>query len=129
MRRTRLSLFYLAGYLLSGGAAFLFTPRLSLQIFQSTGEYDLVMVRFVGVLLLALGILIAQLIRKRAYELYPATLLVRAIILAALASFYASTRDPMMIILFGIVAVGWTLTLASYLIDRRRPLETEDANG
>jgi uncharacterized membrane protein YoaK (UPF0700 family) len=129
LHRTRLSLFYLAGYLLGGGIAFLLAPHISLQIFQSTGEYEPVMVRFVGVLLLALGILIAQLIRRRAFELYPTTLLVRAVILAALAAFYVSTRDPIMIILFGIVAVGWVLTLTAYLTDRRQAAGTDGPNG
>ncbi len=119
MPRTRLSLFYLASYLLGGGLAFALAPRLSLQIFLSTGEYELVMVRFVGVLLLALGILIAQMIRVGADRLYQTTLLVRAIILVALAAFYASTRDPMMLVLFAIVALGWILTLSAYVIDRR----------
>ncbi len=119
LHRTRLSLFYLAGYLLGGGLAFTLAPRLSLQIFLSTGEYEPVMVRFVGVLLLALGILIAQMIRLRASALYPTTLLVRAIILTALAAFYVNTRDPMMLILFGIVALGWAMTLSAYLADRR----------
>jgi hypothetical protein len=71
------------------------------------------------VLLLALGILIMQMIRPRAGALYPTTLLVRAIILTALAAFYVSTRDPMMLILFGIVALGWAMTLSAYLTDRR----------
>ena len=129
LRRTRLSLFYLAGYLIGGGLAFLLMPRLSLQIFQSTGEYELVMVRFVGVLLLALGILIAQMIRLRAHALYPTTLVVRAIILAALAAFYASTRDPMMLILFAIVAIGWVITLSAFLADRRQAREGGVTHG
>lgn len=104
-------------------------PRLSLQIFQSTGEYEPVMVRFVGVLLLALGILIAGLIRTRAYGLYPITLVVRAIILSALAAFYVSSRDPMMIILFGIVAVGWLLTLTAYWADRRQGIDSSGPHG
>lgn len=80
------------------------------------------MVRFVGVLLLALGILIMQMIRLRAGALYPSTLLVRAIILTALAAFYVSTRDPMMLILGGIVALGWAMTLRAYLADRREAI-------
>ncbi|NIM99611.1 MAG: hypothetical protein GTO24_16530 [candidate division Zixibacteria bacterium] len=73
----------------------------------------------VGVLLLSLGILIAQLIRHKAAELYKTTLIVRTIILLALASFYFLYRDPLMIALFVIVGIGYTLTLTSYLLDRK----------
>jgi len=122
MKKTRMSLFYLAGYLLFGGIGFLVLPQPMLKIFFSTGNYSDLMVRFVGVLLLSLGIIIVQLIRHDASELYRTTLIVRTIILVALASFYFVYKDPLMIVLFLIVGVGYTLTLTSYLLDRRSSL-------
>ncbi len=119
MKKTRMSLFYLAGYLLFGGIGFLFLPQPMLKMFFSTGNYSDLMVRFVGVLLLSLGIIIVQLIRYQASELYRTTLMVRTIILVALASFYFVYKDPLMIVLFLIVGVGYTLTLTTYLLDRR----------
>ena len=120
MKRTRLSLYYVAAYLLSGGAGFLFAPDLSLRLFLSTGHYSEVMVRFAGVLLLALGILVVQIVRHRAERLYATTLVVRTIILAALASFYGSTGDPLMLVLLGIVGTGFLITLTCYRLDLRR---------
>ena len=52
---TRLSLFYLAGYLCVGGMGFLLAPGVTLELFLSNGSYSDVMVRFVGVLLVSLG--------------------------------------------------------------------------
>ena len=40
MQKTKLSFYYLAGYLITGGFAFLFFPQLSLQLFMSDGGYQ-----------------------------------------------------------------------------------------
>jgi hypothetical protein len=119
LRRTRLSLYYVAGYLLLGGTGLLFFPVTSLHLLYSKGPYNLIMVRFVGVLLLSLGIFVTQLIRYRVYQLYPATLVVRAIILICLIWFYLETRDPMMMVLTGIVGFGFIMTYFSLLKDTR----------
>ena len=120
LTRTRFSLFYLAGYLYVGGIGFLFTPGLTLELFFSNGSYSDVMVRFVGVLLVSLGILITQMIRLKIEAMYPATLLVRPLILATLVWLYLRSGDPMMLVLIGIVGLGFVLTLAGYLADRKR---------
>ena len=117
--KTRLSLFYVAGYLMTGGAAFLLDPDMALKLFFSTGVYDEVMVRFVGLLLLALGILVLQIIRHRVADLYRSTLLVRTMILVSLILFYAFYRDPLMLVLFVIVAVGYVATWICLLFDKK----------
>ncbi|MDH3253305.1 MAG: hypothetical protein OEM41_10970 [Ignavibacteria bacterium] len=119
MNTTRRSLYYLAGYLIVGGIGFTAVPSLMLTLFLSTGSYDQVMIRFVGVLLLVLGIIISQVIRYRIEVLYPVTLVARAIILGALLWFYFLSFDPLMIVLMVIVGIGFLLTLSGYLIDRR----------
>lgn len=81
--------------------------------------YDDAMVRLVGLLLLSLGILIAQIIRYQLYQLYTTTLIVRAIILVVLAGLYLSSDDPRILVLFGIVGIVFAFTLVSYMIDRR----------
>jgi len=126
MRRTRLSLFYVAGYLLAGGAGLLFAPRLTLALFLSSGAYDDVMVRLAGALLLALGLLVLQVVRLRVEQLYPTTVAVRLLILACLAAFYLRTYDPLMLVLFAIVALGVAGTLAGLLLDRE---ERDRASG
>jgi hypothetical protein len=126
LRRTRLSLFYDAGYLLTGGAGLLFAPRLTLALFLSSGAYDDVMVRFAGALLIALGILVLQVVRLRVEKLYPTTVAVRLLILACLAGFYLRTYDPLMLVLFAIVSLGVAGTLAGLLLDRE---ERDRASG
>ena len=120
LTRTRFSLFYLAGYLHVGGIGFLFAPGLTLELFFSNGSYSDVMVRFVGVLLVSLGILITQMIRLKIEALYPSTLLVRPLILATLVWLYSRAGDPLFLVLIGVVGLGFVLTIVGYLADRKR---------
>jgi len=119
MNKTRLSLIYLAGYLLVGGTGFLVFPQATLELFLSNGNYSDLMVRFVGLLLLALGIFVVQIIRLRASSLYPTTLVVRTAILVGLLMFFVIYRDPMMMVLLGIVGIGFALTFTCLLLDQR----------
>ncbi len=118
MSRTRLSLYYLATYLTTGGLGFLIAPGMALDLFLSNGNYDDTMIRFVGLLLLVLGIVIIQVIRLSLYQLYPTTLFVRSIILVTLLIFYFRTSDPLMLVLLGIVGLGFLLTLTGFILDR-----------
>ncbi len=119
MNKTRLSLFYLAGYLSVGGIGFLFFPRITLTLFLSNGNYSDVMVRIMGVFLLSIALIIIQIIKHRATFLYPTTLAVRAFILCAFTVFYFLYRDPMFIVLLAIVGLGFLMTLTCYVLDRR----------
>jgi len=118
MSRTRLSLFYLGFYLVLGGLGLLFFPHATLLLLQSNGQYDDVFPRVAGMLMSGLGLSIFGMIRARSFELYPATLLIRAYFLLCLAGLYTMTRDPLFLVLLGIVGFGFVLTLASLLIDR-----------
>jgi uncharacterized protein YjeT (DUF2065 family) len=102
-----------------GGIGFLFFPRITLTLFLSNGNYSDVMVRIMGVFLLSIAIIIIQIIKHRATFLYPTTLVVRAFILSAFTLFYILYRDPMFVVLFVIVGVGFLITLTGYLLDRR----------
>ena len=119
MRRTRLSLYYLAAYLLGAGIALIFAPSLALKLLFATGHYGDVMPRLLGVVLLALGIVIVQIIRHSLAVLYPTTLILRTIIVAVLAGLLIYSRDPLFISLLVVVGFGMVLTSASYLSDRR----------
>ena len=121
MKWTRYSLMYLAGYLLSTGVAFLAAPQRALSLLFATGSYDSVFVQFVGAFMLALGTLVTQIIRHRVAVLYPTTLLVRLFFLAVITAFYLETHDRLFIAIFGVVALGFTLTSAAYLFDRKQP--------
>ncbi len=117
--RTRLSLFYLATYLLGAGIALIFAPSFALTLLFTKGHYGDVMPRLLGVVLLALGIVIVQIIRHRLEVLYTTTLLVRVFIMIVLAALLVYTSDPLFISLMVVVGLGMVLTGTSYLSERR----------
>jgi small basic protein len=119
MKRTRLSLFYLATYLLGAGIALILVPSLALMLLFTKGHYGDVLPRLLGVVLLALGIVIVQIIRHRLEVLYTTTLLVRVFIMVVLAALLVYSGDPLFISLMVVVGFGMVLTGASYLSDRR----------
>ena len=118
MRRTRLSLFYLAGYLVPAGLALIVAPKFAMDLLGSNGEYGDVLPRLLGVILLALGSLIVQIIRHQLDVLYPTTVVIRVAILAVLMGLYLYADDPFFLTLFVIVGVGVLFTGISYLRDR-----------
>jgi len=119
MQRTRLSLYYLAGYLVPAGLLLLFVPEFATKLLLSNRTYDYAPFQLAGVLLLVIGILIVQIIRYRLEMLYPTTLLARALISATLLWLFISTGDPFFAVILVIVLIGVALTGTSYLLDRR----------
>jgi hypothetical protein len=116
--RSRLSLYYLAGYLMLGGFALLVAPEPTLKLLQSNGHYGDVFPRLAGMLLSGLGMNIAGIIRARAQALYPATLAVRSYFVVCLVGFYLLSKDPFFLVVLVVVVIGMALTLTSYLLDR-----------
>lgn len=119
MRRTRVSLYYLATYLVGAGITLVVAPALALTLLFSNGHYGDVMPRLLGVVLFALGVVVVQIIRHRVEALYTTTLAVRAVIVLVLAGLFVYSRDPLFIVLIVVVGIGMTLTGTSYLLDRR----------
>ena len=120
MKRTHLSLYYLAGYLLPAGTLLLLVPDVATKLLLSNRTYDDVPFRLAGVLLIALGILVVQMIRHRLEVLYPTTILIRLLISATLIWLYVRTSDPFFLVVLLVVVIGIGLTTASFLLDRRR---------
>src|SRR4051794_22021287 len=58
MRRTHLSLYYLAGYVLPSGVLLLTIPDIATKLLQSNQTYDEAPLRLAGLVLIALGVLI-----------------------------------------------------------------------
>jgi uncharacterized protein YjeT (DUF2065 family) len=114
-----LSLYYLAAYLVGAGIALIFAPSLALTLLFTSGHYGDVLPRLLGVVLLALGIVIVQIIRHSLEILYPTTLIVRTLIVAVLLGLLIYTHDPLFVSLIVVVGFGMILTGASYLSDRR----------
>jgi hypothetical protein len=119
MVKTRRSLFYLAGYLIPSGLALIVDPVFALRLLQARGDYGVTMPRLAGFILLALGVIVADIIRLRAEVLYRTTLVVRVIILAGIVLLYAQTSDPLFLVLLAVVGFGFLFTLTSYLLDGR----------
>lgn len=121
LNKTKISLFYLATYLIVIGSGLLFAPRISLSVLQSNADYGDLFPRVAGMLMSGLGFTVVGLIRARAYELYPATLVIRVYFLICFIVFYSMNKDPLFMVLLGIVGIGFLLTLSSYILDRREP--------
>jgi uncharacterized protein YjeT (DUF2065 family) len=119
MKRTRISLFYLIGYLIPGGLGLLVAPQMALKLLLSNGDYGNVMPRFAGMLMLALGIIVTQAVRHRLDVLYPTALAVRSGMLPVLYSFYILSGDPLFLTLLAIVGIGVVFTGVSLALDRR----------
>jgi uncharacterized membrane protein/uncharacterized protein YjeT (DUF2065 family) len=119
MKRTHLSLYYLAGYLVPAGLLLLFVPEWATKLLLSNRTYDYAPFHLVGVLLLVIGILIVQIIRHRLEMLYSTTLVARGLISATLLWLFLSTGDPFFAVILVIVLIGVAITGASYYLDRR----------
>jgi hypothetical protein len=115
---TRVSLYYLASYLVIIGVALVLAPSTTLTILQSNGDYGDVFPRFGGMMMSGLGFSVFGIIAARSEQQYPTTLVVRTYFLVCLVAFYAMTSDPFFLVLVAIVVIGFVLTVGSYLIDR-----------
>lgn len=120
MNCTRVSLYYLAGYLLVIGFGLLLVPHETLKLLFSNGDYGDIFPRLAGMLMSGLGLTIAGIILARTQALYPATLAVRSYFAVCLIAFYLASKDPLFLVVLGIVAIGMVLTLSSYLTDRAK---------
>ena len=121
MRRTNLSLIYVAAYLLGAGVFLLLAPRLALHLLLSTGNYGEILPQLTGLLLVGLGILVVQIIRYRVAALYTTTLAVRLVFCVGFIALFARSRDPLFLVLLGVVGLGVLATSVSYMLDRREP--------
>jgi uncharacterized protein YjeT (DUF2065 family) len=119
MPKTRLSLFYLVGYLVPSGLALLLAPQITLKLLFSTGSYGDVMPRLVGLFVLTLGLLAAQIVRHRVEVLYATLLGVRLGILAGLFGLNLYTGDTLFVVLMAVVGLGVVLTGTGLWLDRQ----------
>ena len=119
MRRTHLSLYYLAGYILPAGLLLLTAPAFATKLLLSNHTYEDAPLRLAGLVLTALGMLIVQIIRHRVEVLYTTTLVVRTFLSLGLLWLLVTTGDPFFGVALVVVLIGIALTGASYLVDRR----------
>jgi len=119
VKRTNLSLYYLAGYLLPAGTLLLLAPDFATKLLLSNRTYDDAPFRLAGVLLIGLGILVVQMIRYKLEVLYPTTVVIRLLISGTLIALYLRTSDPFFLVVLLVVVIGIALTATSYVLDRR----------
>lgn len=124
MERTRLSLFYLVGYLIPSGVMLLIAPRFALKLLLSNGDYGDVFPRAAGMLAVGLGIMIVQMMRLRLSDLYSTTLVVRSFFFVCLLSLYKLNHDPFFLVLLVILSIGIVLTTTSYILDKQDALKS-----
>jgi uncharacterized protein YjeT (DUF2065 family) len=126
--RTRLCLWYVAGYLFITGLALLVAPAASLRLMLSTADYGDVMPRWVAMMSLALGALIGQTVRHRLKVLYPLGFFMPAAMLVGFIGLYKLSQDPLFLTVLAVVGVGVVLTGTSLLFDLAAKRSTgEDA--
>jgi len=118
MKKTRFSLFYLAGYLIPAGLLLLIAPTFSTRLLLSNGNYGDVFPRLAGMLLIGIGVLVVQMIRLHLDMLYTTTLAIRQFFCVCFIVSYLISQDPFFLVLLVIVAFGLVLTGSSYLMDR-----------
>ena len=117
MPRMRLSMFYLAGYLLPVGLLLMFVPQLTMKLLLTNHAYDDLGLRIGGVFLFAIGMLVVSMIVNHAAKMYSTTLFVRAFIIASLLVLFGIYRDPALLAISAVVIIGWVLTFISWRKD------------
>lgn len=120
MNRTRLSLVYPAAYLTCGGLGLMIAPQTALELLLSSGTYEDVLIRLLGIMLFSLGVVVAQIVRLEIRMLYLTTLVIRLLILVGMIALFFVYGDPMLVVLSGIVGLGFLITAACYVSDRGR---------
>jgi uncharacterized protein YjeT (DUF2065 family) len=102
----KLTLTYLATYLIGGGIGLALAPDFALDLLQSDQEYGDVMPRVVGMFMVALGSLIALFVAKSDYTYYPFSIAARTGIVIFLFILYSIDQDPLFLVLIAIVLIG-----------------------
>ena len=119
MPKTRLSLYYLATYLLFCGFGFLLTPGLAMKLLLSDAHFDSMILRVLGMFMIGLGFLIVQVIRLRVSVLYASTMIMLGVFCICLMAFFMMTYNSFFLIMLVIVAIGVGFTGWSLFEDRK----------
>ncbi len=117
--RTRLSLFYPLAYLTTSAIGLLVMPGFTQRMLFANVEYDAIAMRFAGVFILGLAIIVAQVIRLRLDALYATLVAVRVVFCAIYIALYAQTGNPFFLSVFGVVGLGLVASSIAYVIDGR----------
>lgn len=111
---------YLAGYLCGGGASFALMPHLALTLMFSNGSYGDVFPRFAGMMVLALGLIVVQILRKEIWALYQTLIFVRIGLCTAWVVLFTLYRDPFFLTLLGLVGLGVVISVVGGRLDAKQ---------
>ena len=117
---TRGSLIYVTGYLVLGGIGLLVWPRGTTEFLSSNVDYSDFLLRVTGIVMLCLGLVLAEIIRRKMEPLYFWTLPASGVLLICMILIYVFVLDPLFLISITIVGLGFVITTASYTIDHSR---------
>src|SRR5215813_2734919 len=115
MKRTRFSLFYLAGYLFPTGLCMLLAPQWFMKLLFANHEYPDAFTQFSGSLLIGLGIVVVNVIRYGNPVFYRMTLMVRITIWLCTLGIYVHTRETFFLGILGVLGLGILITGLTYL--------------
>lgn len=120
LRRTRLSLFYLAGYLYPTGFCLYFAPQWFMKLLFSNQQYSDAFPQMSGILLVGLGIVVTAVILYGNEMFYRMTLIVRIVLWSGILGIYLRSGDPFFVVVLAVLGFGILLTGSIYLAERRR---------
>jgi len=118
--RTRFSLAYVATYLFLSGLGLLLAPQATLNLMGSALDYGATMPRWVGMFSVALAAFIVQVLRHRLAVLYPLGFFMPGAMLFGFLGLFLQSRDPLFLVVAGVVAIGVVVTGVSLWLDRQR---------
>ena len=115
----RISFIYLISYLAVTGISFAFFPAMTMELFLSNGDYGEIMPRMVGAIMIVLSFLLFSIFRLGDWRKYSLiTILAGTPLVLFLGYVYFLSRDPMFLIIIGVVAMGLIATVFGTVLDR-----------
>ncbi len=120
MKRTRLSLFYLAGYLYPTGLCLLLAPQWFMKLLFANHEYSDAVPQFSGVLLIGLGIVVTTVILYGTPVFYRMTLIVRIPLWLGTLAVYLHSGETFFLAVLGVLGLGIVITGSMYLFERKQ---------
>lgn len=129
LRRTRTSLFYLAGYLFPLATGLLISPTATFHSLGSRAEHATTAWRLFGGLLLALALVVVHLIRNRRSALYINTVIGRVIFVGLFSYLVGRTGNPAYLVILIVLGFGLAWTLIALAIDLREQIVAQPRHG
>jgi hypothetical protein len=131
LRRTRVSLFYLASYLLPLSMGLLISPTGTFQLLGSAAEHADTAWRVFGGLLFVLAIVVVRLIRKRKSASYINTVIGRLVFVGLFSYLVGKTGNRAYLVILVVLGIGelWTLIalaldLRDCIVNRENPVQS-----